>query len=425
MSNNVVTILPQKGYYRSQIAVNVKNYFDEKGYDFEGKTVMLKPSFVMPSGDIKITLATDTHNLLVAGVAKALELKGAKKILIAEHRTIGPARYAFYSVGIKKAVKGIKNVKMCYLDEKKRVKTTIDNPFIENYEVKYPKMLLDGSIDYLISLPKLKMNIYTQVTLSIKNNFGLISKKERLKYHSIDTLDAHLASLTLIKKPDLIITDAIIAGEGQGPHLTKPVNTGMMICGENPLAVDTVCCHLIGVDPYSIGHLKLLKERGVGPLDLEEIEIENREYFEANKKEFEKPDDRLDMTPLMKVFQGPKHCVAGCLGMLRGSLDSYANEKGWYSLGRLNIIIGDAEVPEEELAKLDKKRTIVYGDCAKKYKKYGTFFKGCPPDYVKGLLKMSFFSPLGINPNFKLSRVSPMKYLTAWGVHILQKIFRF
>ncbi|MHA1147739.1 MAG: DUF362 domain-containing protein [Promethearchaeota archaeon] len=425
MTDTTVTIIPQKGYYKNQIALKIMDYFDNKGLNFEGKVVMLKPSFVMPVADLKFTLATDTHNILIAGVAKALSLRGAKKILIAEHRTIGPARYAFYAVGIKKAVKGIKRVKFVYLDEKARVKKTIDNPFIEGYEVKYPKILLDGTVDYLISLPKLKMNIYTQVTLGIKNNFGLISKKERLKYHSDDTLDGHLASLTLIRQPDLFITDAIIAGEGQGPHLTKPVNTGMMICGTNPLAVDTVCCHLIGIDPYSIGHVKLLYERGIGPIDIEQIPIENKEYFNANKKDFERPNDKLAMTPWIKVYQGNKTCIAGCLGMLKGSLDSYGNEKGWYTLGRLNIIIGDAEISEEELAQINKKRTIVYGDCAKKYKQYGTYFKGCPPDYVKGLLKMSFASPLGINPNFKLSRVSPMKYGRAWGLYILQRIFRF
>jgi len=425
MTNNKVTVIPQKGYYKSQIAIKLVDYFDKEGFDFNGKTVLLKPSFVMPFPDMSLTLAANTHNMLIAGIAKALSLREASKIIIAEHRTIGPARYAFYTVGIKKAVKGIKNVKFYYLDEKKRVTKTIDNPFIPNYEVKYPKMLLDETIDYFISIPKLKMNLYTQVTLSIKNNFGLISKKERLRLHDRDNLDKHLASLTLIKKPDLIITDAIIAGEGQGPHLTKPVNTGMMIVGTNPLAVDTVCCDLIGIDPHSIGHLELLYDRGIGPLDINNIEIENRDYLESNKKSFKKPDSNLKMTPLMQIFQGPKACVEGCIGMLKGSLDSYAMEKGWYSLGRLNIIIGDPEIPEETLKTLDKKRTLVYGTCAKKYKKYGTYFNGCPPDYVKSLIKMSFFSPLGLNPNIKLSRVSPGKYARAWGLYILQRIFRF
>ena len=105
MTEFKVTLIPQKGYYKSQIAVKILDYFDKNNLDFKGKTVLLKPSFVLPVGDISLTLATDTHNELIAGVAKALSLRGASKIIIAEHRTIGPARYAFYTVNIKKAVK--------------------------------------------------------------------------------------------------------------------------------------------------------------------------------------------------------------------------------------------------------------------------------------------------------------------------------
>ena len=125
MTDNKVTCIPQKGYYLAQIAINIGEYFDKNGYDFNDKTIALKPSFVMPTSDIKLTLATNTHITLVAGVAKALSLRGASKIYIIEHRTIGPARYAFYTSNIKKAVKGIKNVKLCYLDEVKTVKKTL------------------------------------------------------------------------------------------------------------------------------------------------------------------------------------------------------------------------------------------------------------------------------------------------------------
>ncbi len=427
MSEYKVLIIPQKGYYKSQIALKLMEYFDKNGLEFEGKTVLLKPSFVLPVKNPQMALAVDTHNILIAGVAKALALKGASKIIIAEHRTIGPARYSFYALNLKKEVKGIKNIEFYYLDEKKRVNKTIEDPLIPDYSVKYPKLLLDGSVDFFISLPKLKMNLYTDVTLSVKNNFGLISKQERLKYHDKDGLDAHLASLTLIKKPDLIITDAIIAGEGQGPHLTTPVNTGMIVVGNNPLAVDTVCTYLIGIDPHSIPHLEMLQKRGIGPLDINNIIIENKEYLEANKKLFSKPDNNLEMSPLIKSYLGEKACREGCIGFVRGILDSYALKKGWYALGKLNIIIGNPVIPQETLDTFEKKKTIVYGECSKQYKKYGVYFKKCPPDYVKALLKISipWKSSLGINPNISLDRLAPFKYFKAWGIHILQKIFRF
>ena len=109
MSEYKVSIIPQKGYYKSQIAIKMMEYFDKNGYDFKEKTILLKPSFVLPVKNPRMALAVDTHNILIAGVAKALALRGAAKILIAEHRTIGPARYSFYALNIKKEICEINN----------------------------------------------------------------------------------------------------------------------------------------------------------------------------------------------------------------------------------------------------------------------------------------------------------------------------
>ena len=38
-------------------------------------------------------------------------------------------------------------------------------------------------------------------------------------------------------------------------------------------AVDTVGCHMANVDRRSVIHLKLAAERGIGPIDLKNIEI--------------------------------------------------------------------------------------------------------------------------------------------------------
>ncbi len=418
-----VTCIPQQGYYISQIAEKILDYIDKDGLILKGKTVLLKPSFVLPSPDKQLTLAVDTNVVVVAGVAKAFSLRGAK-VIIAEHRTIGPARYAFYTTGIKKVIRKakIKHVKYAYLDEKKRQKVEIKNPFIPDHVIKYPKMLLDGTVDLFVSLPKLKTNIFADITLSVKNNFGLISKKERLKHHC-DRLHKHLADLELIRQPDLIITDAIVSGEGQGPEMPTPVRSEMLVVSKNCLAGDTVCCYLMGQDPHKIEHLQLLYERGIGPLDINEIEIENKEYLESKKRIYKMPDSRLEMTPWMKAYTGKRCCQQGCVAMLRGILDTYGAFNGWYSLGHLNIIMGeDCEIPQETLDSLKKNQTVVYGKCVKKYKKYGTFFKGCPPDYTKSLLRIWLFGPCKMNPFLRLKYLGPFKFGRAWGWYIFHLI---
>ena len=46
----------------------------------------------------------------------------------------------------------------------------------------------------------------------------------------------------------LCIVDGIIAGEGEGPMLGTPKNTGVIIAGYNPVAVDKICVDLMGFD---------------------------------------------------------------------------------------------------------------------------------------------------------------------------------
>jgi uncharacterized protein (DUF362 family) len=423
MSDYQVSVIPQENYNIPEIAEKVGEFFDKDRYDFKDKSVLIKPSFVLPIGDANRILATNTNVNLVAGIAKAISDRDASFIYIAENKTMGTARYTFSTIGIKEIVKEIKNVKMCYLDEKRSKAVNVEESFIKNHVIKYPKLLLDGTIDYFISVPKLKGNLYADVTLSVKNNLGLISKKERLKYHD-SRLHDHLSDITLIRQPDIIITDTIVSGEGNGPAEVKPIDTQMMIIGDNCLAVDVTCCYLIGQDPKAIKHLKNLAERGVGPIEINDIEINNKEYLESKKSEFASIDRDLQVHPDLQLFQGNEICDSGCPAFLRSYLDAYGENLGWEVLSGMTIIVGkDLEISKEILDNLEKKKTIVYGDCAEQYKKYGIFFKGCPPDYVKAMFKISYRTSLPKFPYFKY--VSYPRYLITWAVHLLHKIFRF
>lgn len=423
MSKYKVAIIPQEKYDSIEIASKIGTYLDDQNIDFSNKTIFLKPSFVFPVSDQDRTIAVNTNTALVAGVVQAFSERKAHSVIIAEHRTLGRARYTFSMVGIKEAVKNIQCAKFCYLDEKRTQRVIIENPFIKGNEIKYPKILLDETVDYFVSLPKLKGNNYAGITLSIKNNLGLISKKERLKHHD-DLLHEHLADITLIRQPDLIITDAVVSGEGNGPAETDPVKTSMLIVSENCLAADITCCYLVEKDPGEIRHIRLLSERGIGPLDINEVEISNKDYLDSKRKKFNEPDLDLNVHPGLKIYKGKNICNQGCVAFIRSYLDSYGRGLGWDVLSGMTIIVGkDHEIPDEELNKLVKRKTIVYGDCAKKFKKYGVYFKGCPPDYIKAIFKISLRTKLPYSPYFQY--LSYPKLIKTWIVYLLQRVFRF
>ncbi|MBN2152648.1 MAG: DUF362 domain-containing protein [Candidatus Lokiarchaeota archaeon] len=395
---------------------------DTTQLDFGGKVVMLKPSFVLPSGDEGMTLATNTHNAVIVGVARALLGKGARRVLVAEHLTVLNARFSFAMVHVKEAVEGIDGVELCYLDEVPMVKAPIEEPFIPGYDIKFPRMLLDGTVDYLVTLPKMKTNSFSSVSLSIKNSFGLISKRDRLKYHGAD-LDKHLASLHLVRSPDLVIVDAVVAGEGQGPQQTTPVATGLLVAGTNCVAVDAVCCHLMGHDPATVPHVKLLHDRGLGPISLDDIPLQGKDLLESRRRAFTRPDLTLALSPRIRVFQGKDTCRGGCLAMLRSILDGYGMVNGWDSLGDMAIIIGKGvDVPERGLDGLKKRKTIVFGDCAKEYKDRGVFIGGCPPEYLRTATALALRARLGVTQAERTASVGAVLWTSLR--HAFHEIFK-
>jgi hypothetical protein len=319
-------------------------------------------------------------------------------------------------------------VKPCYNDEGKRVPVKISDPYIKD-EFIVPKKMLDA--DIFISLPKLKVNIFANVTLSVKNHMGLISKAQRLSHHDVN-MHKMIADLYLVRTPDLNITDAIIAGEGQGPMEATPVETGLIVVGRNGLAVDTVCCALMNYDSQNIEHLRLLHQKEVGPISIADVELINGALLAERRKTFDVPDtDITNLAPNIQVYLGREceNCnakCAGCLGMIKANLDGYGLNLGWEQLGDIAVIVGKGvEIPDAELRRLNKKRTIVYGDCVEQYRKNGTFLEGCPPDYVGALMKLR--KPMGrLTPWMKYiyNLSSIWNYGTAHIEHAFAKLFR-
>jgi uncharacterized protein (DUF362 family) len=48
------------------------------------------------------------------------------------------------------------------------------------------------------------------------------------------------------------IVDGIIGGEGSGPLYPDPINSGFIVAGTNPVAIDSVCAKIIGFNPKKI-----------------------------------------------------------------------------------------------------------------------------------------------------------------------------
>lgn len=129
---------------------------------------------------------------------------------------------------------------------------------------------LVATADVIISMPVMKTHNRAVVSLGMKNMFGILPNKKMI-YHP--KLDQVIVDVCSVFPPNLTITDASTAMEGQGPFDGEPVELGLIIAGNNVVSTDAIAASIMGIDPASIGHLRHAFERGLGLLDTEKIEI--------------------------------------------------------------------------------------------------------------------------------------------------------
>jgi uncharacterized protein (DUF362 family) len=123
-------------------------------------------------------------------------------------------------------------------------------------ELYLPKIVL--GVDFLVSIAKLKTHHWAGVTLSLKNMFGVVPgscygwPKNILHWAGIDNsiLDINAAA-----RPDFAIIDGIVGMEGNGPIQGTPKPAGLLIFGDDPVAVDATGCRVMGLKPEKVKYL--------------------------------------------------------------------------------------------------------------------------------------------------------------------------
>ena len=135
-------------------------------------------------------------------------------------------------------------------------------------EVNLAKTAWDASC--IISAPSLKTHSMAETTLSMKNMMGAILPKG-IMHSNIHEKIADLTSL-LRSKMKFQIIDGIIGSEGSEIG-GSPVKMDVIVAGEDPVAVDCVGSAIIGYSPKKAKYLKYAEKKGLGTVNMEEIEI--------------------------------------------------------------------------------------------------------------------------------------------------------
>src|SRR5437763_5528285 len=112
----------------------------------------------------------------------------------------------------------------------------------------------------LINLPVLKTHVVSTMTLGMKNPMGILPRPDRRSMHTFG-IDQCIVDMNLGIEPDLTIVDGSVGQDGEGPLYGDKADLQVLVGGRESLAVDLVCCQIVGVKPRDIPHLKLALEQ--------------------------------------------------------------------------------------------------------------------------------------------------------------------
>jgi len=223
----------------------------------KGDKVIIKPNFVGP-----IKNAVTDFDVIRSVVEEVKKCGGIP--IIGEHSGFEfDTKKVFKILSVPELAKEL-NVKLINFENAECKKVSVPNGLFK--ELMIPKAVLEA--DVLINIPKLKMHSLTTVTAGMKNLMGVLNKEERRKFH-LKNLDLAIVDLNKVCKPDLTIVDATNVSESAG--YGKPVSIKAIVAGENVVAVDRVCCKIIGINYKKIRHINETVKQGLYSKNIEII----------------------------------------------------------------------------------------------------------------------------------------------------------
>jgi len=238
--------------YEQDLSALIYETLREFDLPVKGKRVLLKPNLVGadPLG------VTNTHPAVIAAARESLLRLGAAQVLIGE----GPAmdrdtEAILESIGLRHYTGSLSNV-FVDLNVDDVEKVLLPTSASRLRELYLPKAVL--SADFIISMPKLKTHHWAGVTLSLKNMFGIVPgscygwPKNVLHWAGIDSA---ILDINAAVRPDFAIVDGIVGMQGNGPLQGEPKNSGVVIIGDDPVAVDATCCRVMGLLPAKVKYL--------------------------------------------------------------------------------------------------------------------------------------------------------------------------
>lgn len=230
----------------------------------KGVVVTVKPNFSVPRRPDE---ACTTNPVLVASVVKRCLAAGAKEVRVIDY-PFTSASIVLEKTGIQKAVTAVGG-KVAVINKQSDFQSVEVKGATVLKRTEFSKAVIES--DIFINMPILKHHNMAGLTMGLKNMMGLVW--DRGFFHRTDLHQA-IAELATVRKPDLVILDAIRGITDHGPVGPGPIRDyNELVLGADPVAVDAYGAQLFGMKPSELEYLHIAAKIGVGQIEWEKLSV--------------------------------------------------------------------------------------------------------------------------------------------------------
>jgi len=263
-----VKISAVSGYNLHRIRKTVAGILDRSGLEWAGKTVLVKPNLLGPwTPDTAVV----THPTVIRAVREELRVRGCE-VLVGDNpgvRGYGKVEKTAEVTGAREASGGD------FVNISRHPRSLgIKSKYVKSVSVSSEAL----DVDLWISLPKFKTHMSTMLTGAVKNSYGLLVGAEKARLHATAPRPLDFGELVVdvysLRPPDLVILDAVVGMEGNGPSGGRARGIGYILSSNSGGAVDLAMCRMAGMKESRLTTHKPAVERGLAPGSLDEVEID-------------------------------------------------------------------------------------------------------------------------------------------------------
>jgi uncharacterized protein (DUF362 family)/NAD-dependent dihydropyrimidine dehydrogenase PreA subunit len=227
-----------------------------------GRNVLVKPNVLRAARPEE---SITTHPAVLRAVVECLEDMRPADIVVGDNPGMmgyGANEASFARCGLAEASLGrYRNIGL----------DAVEVPFDPAYGGKVSISRAVAEADVVISLPKFKTHGLTVMTGAIKNSYGILPGAQKAMLHKLAGCPERFNDLVVevfrLRVPDLVIMDAVLGMQGNGPASTELRWIGRILASDNAVALDGTVARMMGLEPGRLRFLERARELGLGDFD--------------------------------------------------------------------------------------------------------------------------------------------------------------